>query len=50
MTIPVLYASPKPLFEGDEFSQESNNEGASTTSTPQSPSAADLATAHPHQQ
>merc|ERR1712111_6189 len=50
MTIPVLYASPKPLFEGGKFSQESNNEGASTTSTPQSPSAADLATAHPHQQ
>jgi len=51
MTIPVLYASPKPLFEGGKFLQESNNEGsASTTTTLQSPSASALANAHPHQQ
>ena len=32
MTIPVLYASPKPLFEGGKFAPETTTDGASSSS------------------
>jgi len=52
MTIPVLYASPKPLFEGGKFAPETTTDGASSTSPSTSPTrgrALDTSP-HPHQQ